>query len=422
MVFAEMYDPGTGIWSNTGSMSFGRFDHTATLLPNGKVLIAGGAHYDEILRTFVYWNVAELFDPATGTFAPTGALNYVREGHTATLLPNGKVLMVGGYSSVLPQPELYDPATSIFTPTGSMGSPFPQLNIVTLLPNGNVLVAGEGVSEMYNPSSGTFSTRESMMASRWRHTGTLLPNGKILVTGGGVGANTALGSAELYDFVLNPSYTISASAGPGGTITPSGAVSVNSGASQAFTINANAGYVIADILVDGLSSWPFPNQNTSANYNINNVLADHTINATFNAFVADTTPDPFAFTPATGVPLNTAVTSNTITISGINSPAAISITGGLYSINNGSFVSAPGTITNGSTVRVAQTSQGGYGATTYTTMTIGGVSGTFSVTTVTNGGPDPGPTPVGYSPEWLVITLASLTLAGGYLLRRRGRI
>jgi len=95
----------------------------------------------------------------------------------------------------------------------------------------------------------------------------------------------------------------------------------------------------------------------------------------------DTTPDPFIFAPLTGVALNTLVTSNTINVSGINAPAPISITDGLYSINGNAFTSAPGNISNGDSVSVQLMSPGSYAATTSATLTIGGISSTFSVTT-----------------------------------------
>ena len=106
-------DPAPGVWSPTGSLTTARYYHTATLLPNGKVLVAGGYHgtSDGPLAS------AELYDPATGTWSATGSLGTARIYHTATLLPNGKVLVAGGVASSgsLASAELYDPATGTWS-------------------------------------------------------------------------------------------------------------------------------------------------------------------------------------------------------------------------------------------------------------------------------------------------------------------
>jgi hypothetical protein len=148
----------------TGSMSTPRMDHTATLLLNGKVLIAGGALAFSINGNRVSAS-AELYDPATGTFAPTGSMTTPRFSHTATLLGDGKVLIAGGITSgeaqSLATAELYDPATGMFTPTGSMTSPRGCSS--TLLADGKVLVTGcaspsnSAAAELYDPANGMFA-------------------------------------------------------------------------------------------------------------------------------------------------------------------------------------------------------------------------------------------------------------------------
>jgi hypothetical protein len=193
---AELYDAASDMFSSGGSLTMERFAHTATLLPNGKVLITGG------------WSSltpAELYDPANGTSSATGSLGTGRSQHTATLLPNGKVLIAGGFNgSYLTSAELYDPASGTFSATGSLGT-VRDYHTATLLPNGKVLIAGGRTTgnayltsaEMYDPASGTFSNTASLGTARENHTATLLPSGKVLVAGGYNGA--LMTSAELYD-------------------------------------------------------------------------------------------------------------------------------------------------------------------------------------------------------------------------------
>src|SRR5262245_36013324 len=142
---------------STGNMTTARISHTATLLLNGKVLIAGGAEPVPGQR----WNTlasAELFDPDTGTFTATGNMTTRRAGHAATLLADGHVLIVGGDAdgdANSGTAELYDPSSATFTAAGNMG--VGVVSAATLLDNGKVLITGAHPL-LYDPSTGTFAS------------------------------------------------------------------------------------------------------------------------------------------------------------------------------------------------------------------------------------------------------------------------
>jgi hypothetical protein len=188
----------------TGSMATARDYHTATLLSAGKVLITGGR--DSSASPLA---AAELFDPASGSFAPTGSMVGVRDSHTATLLSTGKVLVIGGRGVndvALATAELYDPAAGTFTATGSMANAR-AFHTATVLSDGRVLVTGGvdatgklvAIAELFDPTKGSFTSTGTMTTARYNHTATLISGGKVLLAGG-VDANAnPLATAELFD-------------------------------------------------------------------------------------------------------------------------------------------------------------------------------------------------------------------------------
>ena len=185
---AELYDPATGTWSTTGSLSTPRSFHAATLLPSGKVLVVGGHAGSETPAT------AEVYDPGTDTWEPMGTLRTSTSLHTATLLPSGKVLVAGS------RMQVFDLVTGTWTTFG--GSTANRLRAqTTLLPSGKVLAQGGDLqekAELYEPESRSWRATGSMSTARTGHTATLLRSGKVLVAGGSTDSG-ALTSTEVYD-------------------------------------------------------------------------------------------------------------------------------------------------------------------------------------------------------------------------------
>lgn len=204
-------------WQVTGSLQTARYGHTATLLADGRVLVVGGNYLTDSSRTIYPANV-ELYDPATKVWTPAGTLTNTRIGHTATLLPNGKVLVAGGrgQTGAVTSIELYDPVANAWTVGGGLITPRFD-HTATLLPNGQVLVAGGyrgGASypdwagvELYDPAISAWTAGGALLAARAQHTATLLLNGRVLLIGGGSATQ-----AELYDPTANTSTAAATSA------------------------------------------------------------------------------------------------------------------------------------------------------------------------------------------------------------------
>ncbi len=199
---AELYNPGAGTWQATGNMSGERRDHTATQLLNGKVLVVGGR--DDTLGTDLA--TAELYNPVTGTWASAAPLPSARTAHTATLLQDGRVLVVGGEFnfSALNSAQIYDPALNSWSATPTLTARYGHT--ATLLPDGRVMVVG-GIGsaaltsiQVYNPADNTWSSNPTgLTTARYAHTTTTLPDGRLLVVGGTNGTSV-FKSSELITY------------------------------------------------------------------------------------------------------------------------------------------------------------------------------------------------------------------------------
>jgi hypothetical protein len=224
---AELYDPASGTFTPTGSLTATRAGKTMTRLGDGRVLVTGGYNCTDAEQAGV-WASAEVYDPATGTFSPTGSMGTPRSSHTATLLADGRVLVTGGNpgenplgsqsivlasyrtaatsANILRSAELYDPVTGTFSPTGSMRY-FRDRHTATLLQDGRVLVVGGGGEgydsrtevELYDPATGRFSETGSVRRGRMLHTATLLQDGRVLIAGGRAPNGRTYAPAEVYD-------------------------------------------------------------------------------------------------------------------------------------------------------------------------------------------------------------------------------
>jgi N-acetylneuraminic acid mutarotase len=203
---AELYDPATNTWAATGSMATSRYFHTASAMPNGKVVVSGGFSSTDVAT-------AEQYDSATGTWAAAGFMTFARRQHTAAVLADGKLLVSGGVNdangkATIASAELYDASTNSWSVVGSMAQPRNR-HTASLLSNGKVLVmggvelgalGGETVlasAELYDPVSKTWSSAGAMSAPREKQTATLLANGQVLFSGG-VKVQTAVTTVELY--------------------------------------------------------------------------------------------------------------------------------------------------------------------------------------------------------------------------------
>jgi Galactose oxidase, central domain len=196
MASAELFDPATRRFAATGRMAVARAGQAAVLLRDGTVLVAGGEA--SLSRTLAS---AEIYDPATGRFVATGAMSVARTSHTATVLPDGRVLVAGGHRGrrralrVLRGAELYDPATGAFTPTGALRARRHKHDAVTLADGRVLVIAGADErddlgayhsAEIYDPRNGAFAPTGALAQARYKLQGTsiALMGDTALVTAG----------------------------------------------------------------------------------------------------------------------------------------------------------------------------------------------------------------------------------------------
>ena len=218
---AELYDPVTGSWSTTGSMNIARFGHTATLLSSGKVLVTGGY---SVTGTSVVQSTtsAEIYDPNAGSWTLVKQMGSPRAGHTATLLLDGTVLVAGGNAAdstgsnlnTYKSCEIYDPGTDSWSPTTGPMNVQRSSHTATLMPGGKVLVTGGDTyigpisggatpvsptptAELYDPGTRGWTQVVNMSIRRMQHTATLLHDGRVLIAGGQTEFNS-LSSAEIF--------------------------------------------------------------------------------------------------------------------------------------------------------------------------------------------------------------------------------
>ena len=209
LMSTRIYKPASNSWSAGPTLTTGRFEHTATLLKTGKVLIVGGS---AVSTSPTVLKSAERYDPRAlpaSQISPAGSTTDARESHTATLLQDGRVLVVGGYdgTKVLKTAELYDPYANSWKPAASLHGPR-EGQTATLLRDGRVLVAGGDAgdtsiktTEIYNPATNSWSLGPSMTAAREGHIATGLPSGRVLAAAGVDAAGNTLKSAELFSAV-----------------------------------------------------------------------------------------------------------------------------------------------------------------------------------------------------------------------------
>jgi hypothetical protein len=237
----DEYDPVTGIYTYVNSLK--RIEDSVTVLANGDVLFAGGRSWARDASGELTLNDTagtQILRTRTGALESSGAMNLPRVGHTATLLQDGRVLIAGGWLSSqglsTATAEVYNPVTGGFASVGSMSVGHVG-HSATLLQNGQVLISGDGPVELFDPAANTFTVVGAVPNGAYRSVATLLKDGRVLITGGSVGSDIYVAylkhEAYLYDpgsrqFTLAGEMTV-AREFPTATLLPDGAVLIAGG-------------------------------------------------------------------------------------------------------------------------------------------------------------------------------------------------
>ncbi len=190
---SEIYDPPTNMWSAAAPIPGARIWHSATRLLDGRVLVAGGSNGSSAL------NSAYVYNPVTNSWTPAGSMRTARCRHTASLLPSGRVLIAAGFIGMVGAitAEIYDPATNAFTATGSLASSWRDYHTATTMPDGSVLVVGGSfaasipTTERYDETRGTWVMGPMLTIARYDHVAASLPSGRVLVAGGYPGLSSS---------------------------------------------------------------------------------------------------------------------------------------------------------------------------------------------------------------------------------------
>ena len=396
----EIYDPVANTWTLTGSLHDGRYAHTATLLPSGKVLVAGG--YNSVS----FSNVGEIYDPATGVWTLTPPMNIGRSNLRTVLMPNGRVLVVGGVvmggvGGFTPTAEVYDPIGNTWTFTGSMTFPREAFTL-TVLNTGNVLAAGGynatgpgpiTSAEVYNPSTAVWtSTSQNMNVPRYYSTGTRLTNGDVVLSSGGSSSGDTF-TSERYSSGVAVTPFINIIAGNAQSTTVNTPVAVAPSVQVVYQNgnNVGAGYVV-NFAVTGGSGSITGNVAITNSFGIatlgtwklgmiagSNSLSVTSAGVTSASITATGTPGPVStvnFTAGTGQ--NATVNTNVAT------PPAVTVKDSFGNVIPGapvtfSITAGGGSITGGSAAANAS------GVATVGSWMLGTTSGTNTLKAISNG-------------------------------------